>query len=165
MKFWDKILKRSPKKIKKEREKIELLVNIKKLVEVCNNLIVRCDKRLNHTVDDNIKSRLKFILDKLKQTLHHLDDAYAYLDAINTKFTIDELKQAAKEIYNEGLDDHLGFFIHSDSKIKNNSKIEDEIYKDPTNEYKFYKRDKDSLQYIRTNISLLIKTLPEYKLE
>lgn len=156
MGFWNKLLKRSPEKIKKEREKIELLVEIKRLIGICDNLIDKCNKRLTNTIDENEKLRLKFIIDKLKQTLHHLQDSYSYLDAINIKFTIEELKQAEKEIYAEGIDDHLNFFIRVDSKMK---------VKSLTNGYTFHKNDKINLQNTRTNILRLIKTLPEYKLE
>lgn len=139
-------------KRKKENEvKYKLLGDIKALILLCNNLLVKLDKRSTRTIDEGLQLRVNKFRENIKDTLHHLDEAYGYLDVLNTEFTIKELVEANKAINFQYLDDNLDVLIKIDRKS--------------VNEYRFTKKDKDDIQFIRTNTLKLITTLPRFNLK
>jgi hypothetical protein len=135
---------KSKEEKEKEANKIKLLANIKHMVEVADYFLEKLKNESKNILDEGLKLRTNKVIEKFENVKHHLDDAYSFLDALNIEFTLDELKEASRNINFDDLSSHIDVLIKT---------------------RRLQKTDNEKILFIRTNIAMIIKNLPSFELE
>jgi hypothetical protein len=144
MAFWENIFGKSKEEKEKEENKIKLRADIQKLIQFSDSLIRDLKTKLDQTPDKAVQTSLKKVKYQLEEVKGHFEGVDKSLQELNIKLAISELEEAEKEINSKNLSDNAVNYLIEVKKIS----------KDYLN----------NINYLRTNITRLIRDLPSFKL-